>query len=87
MPTATVTSKGQITLPIKVRTALSLDAGDRVEFIETEKGRFVMIPVTRSVRELKGMFYDKRRKPVSIEEMNEAIGRNASRLHKAINRR
>jgi AbrB family looped-hinge helix DNA binding protein len=85
--TATVTSKGQITLPVKVRAALSLSAGDRVEFIEMEKGRFVMVPVTRSVRELKGMLYDKRRKPVSIEEMNEAIGRNASRLHKAINRR
>jgi hypothetical protein len=37
-----------------------------------------MIPATRSVRELKGLFYDKRRKPVTIEQMNAAIARRAS---------
>ena len=78
MATATVTSKGQITLPIRVRTALGLRPGDRVEFVELEKGQFTMIPATRSVKELKGLFYDKRRKPVTVEEMNAAIARRAS---------
>jgi AbrB family looped-hinge helix DNA binding protein len=80
MATATVTSKGQITIPAKVRSALGLDAGDRVEFVETEKGQFAMIAATRSVQELNGLFRHKqRRKPVSIEEMNAAIARGASR--------
>ena len=51
MATATVTSKGQITIPVRVREALGLDAGDRVEFVEFEKGQFAIIPATRSVRE------------------------------------
>jgi antitoxin PrlF len=79
LASATVTSKGQITIPVQVRTALGVDAGDRIEFVEVEKGQFAIIPATRSVRELKGLFQDKRRKPVSIEEMNAAIARRASR--------
>ncbi|MCI4605520.1 AbrB/MazE/SpoVT family DNA-binding domain-containing protein, partial [Pseudomonas fluorescens] len=35
MATATLTSKGQITIPVQVRTALGLETGDRVEFVET----------------------------------------------------
>jgi len=79
MASATVTSKGQITIPIKVRAALGLDAGDRVEFVEQEDGKFAIIAATRSVRELKGLYQGRRSKPVSIEEMNAAIARRASR--------
>jgi len=75
---ATITSKGQITIPIQVRTALGVDTGDRIEFVEIEKGQFVIVPINRSVRELKGMLRVKGRKPVSIEEMNRAIARRAT---------
>jgi antitoxin PrlF len=78
MATATVTSKGQITIPSRVRQALGLDAGDRVEFVEQDKGQFAIIPANRSIRELKGLFQGKRSKPVSIEEMNAAIRKRAS---------
>ncbi len=78
MATATLTSKGQITIPRRVRTALGIDAGDRVEFVETDRGQFAMIAATRSVQELKGLFRGKRSKPVSIEEMNAAIAKRAS---------
>ncbi len=78
MASATITSKGQITVPVRIRKALGLDAGDRVEFVEIEKGRFAIIAATRPVRELKGMFQDKRRKPVTIEEMNASIARRAT---------
>ena len=77
MAAATVTSKGQITIPVEVRTALGLDAGDRVEFVEVEKGRFAIVAATRSVQELKGLFQSKRSKPVSISEMNAAIAKRA----------
>ena len=72
MSSATVTSKGQITIPIDVRQALNVDAGDRVEFVEIEAGRFEVVAATRSVRELRGMF-GKAAKRVTIEEMNRAI--------------
>lgn len=79
MATATLTSKGQVTIPVKVRAALGLDAGDRVEFVEVGKGEFNIVAATRSVRELSGMLYRKGRKPVSIEEMNAAIAKGAAR--------
>ncbi len=78
MASATITSKGQITIPIRVRESLGLDAGYRVDFVEIEAGKFAIVPATRTIRELKGMFQDKRRKPVSIEEMNAAIASGAA---------
>jgi antitoxin PrlF len=76
---ATITSKGQITIPVQVRTALGVDIGDRIEFVEVEKGQFAIVAATRSVRELEGRFQGKRSKPVSIAEMNAAIAKRASR--------
>lgn len=73
MPSATVTSKGQITIPIEVRADLGLDTGDRVEFIRSERtGRYEVIPATLSVQALKGIV-PRPKKPVSISDMNEAI--------------
>jgi AbrB family looped-hinge helix DNA binding protein len=74
---ATLTSKGQITIPAKVRAALGVDAGDRVEFVEVAPGRYEFIAATRSVTALKGMF-GKPRKAVSIAEMNAAIARRGA---------
>ncbi len=54
MTTATLTSKGQITIPATVRAALGVDAGDRVEFVEIAAGRYEVIAATRSVTALKG---------------------------------
>ena len=56
MTTATVTSKGQITIPANVRLALQVQPGDRVEFVEVDPGRFEVVAATVSVTELKGMF-------------------------------
>ena len=72
MTTATVTSKGQITIPAQIREALHVGAGDRVEFVALESGRYELIAVTRPVTALKGMF-GKPGKVVSIEDMNVAI--------------
>jgi AbrB family looped-hinge helix DNA binding protein len=72
MATATMTTKGQITVPAAVRSALGVEAGDRVEFIQIEPGRFELVAATGSVTILKGMLR-KPAKPVSVEEMNRAI--------------
>ena len=78
MPAAILTSKGQITIPKQVREALGLEAGDRLEFVETGKGVFEVVAASRDVRELKGMI-DRPRRPVSIEDMRKAITRRAGR--------
>lgn len=72
MTTATITTKGQITIPASVRQALAVDTGDRVEFVEIEPGQFLFMAANRSVTELRGMF-GKPKKPVSVEEMNRVI--------------
>ena len=79
MACATVTAKGQITIPSQVRSALGLDIGDRIEFVEIEKGQFLIIPATGSIQELKGMARGRRKRPVSFEEMDRAIAKGASR--------
>jgi antitoxin PrlF len=79
MTTATITSKGQITIPASVRAAMSLEAGTKVEFVEVAPKRFEIIPINRSVMELKGMFAHKAlKRPVTIEEMNEAVKQAAA---------
>jgi len=78
MTTATVTSKGQITIPKSVREQLGLDAGDQVEFVKSGDGVFTIVAVTRDVRELKGLV-PKPARPVSIEDMNRAVVRMGTR--------
>ncbi|QOR69430.1 AbrB/MazE/SpoVT family DNA-binding domain-containing protein [Ruania alkalisoli] len=77
MPSATVTSKGQITIPASVRASLHLAAGDRVEFIELPDGNYEFVPATRPVRSLKG-FFGQPKRVVTLEEMDAAIARSAS---------
>ena len=76
--TATLTSKGQITIPLKVRRKLGLDAGDRVEFVELAPGEFALKAVTEDVRSLKGMIR-RPASPISIDAMNAAIKRRGAR--------
>jgi antitoxin PrlF len=78
MPTATVTTKGQITIPKEVRDAMGIEAGDRVEFVAEEKGVYKVVAATKDVRHLKGLV-PKPAKPVSVEEMNRAVTRAPSR--------
>ncbi|MBR8279101.1 AbrB/MazE/SpoVT family DNA-binding domain-containing protein [Burkholderia vietnamiensis] len=73
MTAATITPKGQVTIPVEVRNQLGLQAGDRIEFSLNEAtGRYEVYPATRSLTSLKGIV-KKPSKPVSIEEMNRAI--------------
>lgn len=71
MSTATVTTKGQITIPADVRRRLGLASGDRVEFVEMDGG-FAIKPTIDDIRSLKGLLR-KPAKPVSIAEMNAVI--------------
>lgn len=72
MTTATMTSKGQITIPALVRVALGVEAGDRVEFVMVEPGRYELVAAAQPVTALKGLV-GKPATPVTISEMNAAI--------------
>jgi AbrB family looped-hinge helix DNA binding protein len=78
MSTATLTSKGQITIPAQVRNRLGISPGDKIEFVALGDREFAIVPATRSIKELRGIFRGRRQKPVSVEEMNEAIARKAA---------
>jgi len=79
MPTATLTSKGQITLPKAVRDRLQIDTGDQVDFVLNENGDIVVRPLTLDITELKGLLQRPRKRPVSIAAMNAAIVRQHSK--------
>lgn len=73
MPTAKMTSKGQITIPVELRKALGLKPGVRIDFVETEPGIYTLRPRTGSIMDLAGCL-PKLDHVVTVEEMDEAIG-------------
>ena len=77
MTEATLTSKGQITIPKAVREALGVTTGDRIEFLGTDKG-FVIVPVKRDLNALCGMFKGRRAKPATLDEIKSAISEMGS---------
>ena len=77
MTSATVTSKGQVTIPVDVRTKLGLRPGSRLAFVPTDKGGFEIHPEAASIKDLKGTV-PRPVQPVSVEEMSEAIAASAT---------
>ncbi|KQN77298.1 AbrB/MazE/SpoVT family DNA-binding domain-containing protein [Devosia sp. Leaf64] len=73
MSTATITSKGQITLPKDVREDLGLKEGDKVDF-EKIGERYVIRPRNRSAIELAGVLHRPGMRAMTVEEMDEALG-------------
>lgn len=69
---ASLSSKGQVTVPAEVRRKLGLQAGSKVDFLINEHDHLEMIPVAKSVKDLKGIV-PKPEKPISLEEMDAAI--------------
>lgn len=74
---ATLTSKGQVTIPKTVRDALHLRTGDRLDFILESDGTVRVLPITGSVKRLKGLL-PKPSRALTVEEMNEAIAKGAA---------
>jgi AbrB family looped-hinge helix DNA binding protein len=81
MHKAKLTSKGQITLPVEVRNAMRLKAGEKVAFFEGPDGEF-MIRRVGSILELEGCLAGLDL-PRTDEEMNELLHRRAVELDEA----
>ncbi|WP_295538181.1 type II toxin-antitoxin system PrlF family antitoxin [uncultured Pseudacidovorax sp.] len=69
---ASMTSKGQITIPADVRRQMGLGTGERVVFTTLDDGTTVMRAKTRSIQDLRGLLKPehKGRKPVAVEDMD-----------------
>lgn len=78
MPASTLTSKGQITIPREVRNRLHLKTGSRVDFIVEASGQVVLKSLDNNFRSVRGIVRSRRKRLVSIKEMNEAIAQGYS---------
>jgi antitoxin PrlF len=79
MPAATLTSKGQITVPKEIRDALGLKTGDRLGFRIKDDGTVIVLAETVDLADLRGAIRPRVR-GVSLDDMRAAV-------HKAVKAR
>ena len=87
MPIATVTSKGQITIPKEVRDHLRLSSGDRLEFVVDPQGAVVLKPARRAARDLFGLLKRRTPSPVGSRELDAEIAGVIAEDHERIRRK
>lgn len=73
---ATLTSKGQLTVPKAIRDQLRLRPGDKLDFVVQVDGRIEVVPKRSAMTELKGMISPPRT-GISLEGMEDAIAEGA----------
>ena len=74
--TVTVTSKGQVTLPVEARRRLGIRAGSKLEFVVKGDDRLEVLVVGGSAKELKGLL-PRPKRALSLDDMERAIARGA----------
>lgn len=77
MQCATITSKGQLTVPKAIREYLALESGDKIEFIIEENGQVILSPKNLEVENIFGIVNTK--KTASVEQMNAAIAQRMAK--------
>jgi antitoxin PrlF len=78
MPSAKITSKGQITVPKEIRKALGVQTGDRLAFRIRDDGTVLVEPETLDLMSLRGSVRTVV-KGVTVEAMDDAIRRSRGR--------
>lgn len=73
---ATLTSKGQITVPIEIRNRLGLQAGDRLDF-QLKEGKVELTKVTGSLDSFISAL-PKAKRCFTTDQINDAIAAGAS---------
>ena len=66
---ATLTSKGQTTIPKEIRDSLGMKAGDRMTFTLMPDATVVMRVKSKSITALAGVLHKKGRKTVPVEQL------------------
>lgn len=67
---ATLTSKGQTTIPKEIRDSLGMKSGDRMTFTLMPDATVVMRVKSKSITELAGKLHKKGRKPISVDHLS-----------------
>ena len=75
MATATLTTKGQVTIPKEIRETLKLHSGDKIEIIVTGKGEAIIRPISKKVDEIFCKLHRSGKKAVTLEAMDDAVGK------------
>ncbi len=75
MALATLTTKGQVTIPKEIRESLKLHTGDKIEIIVTEKREAIIRPISKKVDDIYCKLHKPGREVVSLEVMDDAIRR------------
>ena len=73
MAVATLTTKGQVTIPKKIRESLKLHTGDKIEIIVTENREAIIRPISKKVDDMFCKLHNSDRKAVTLEAMDDAI--------------
>ena len=73
MPLATLTSKGQVTIPKSIRSQLRLHSGDQLDFVVHDDGTITLRKRALRVDDVFGAFADRATRPISVEELDEVI--------------
>ena len=87
MASSTITSKGQITIPIEIRRRLGLRSGDRLEFLFGSDGEVIVRPKRVRLESLFGILRKPGQRTVSVREMDEAVRKSVGKARKRISRR
>lgn len=82
MSKSTVTSKGQVTIPKKIRMTAMIHEGAQLDFQIQSDGNILIIPIQTHISHLKGIIKSKRKKPVSLAEMKKTISDGAQEAMK-----
>ena len=79
MSFATITSKGQVTIPKDIRDSLQLRSGDKIEIVVTHSGEAVIRRVSPEVDDVFKSLHREGRRAVSVDQMKDAIRRRITR--------
>ena len=73
---ATLTSKGQVTLPKEIRDRLSLDAGAILDFQIQADNTITARRVLPDARRIRGLLKSPHAAPLTVEQMDEALAKH-----------
>ena len=73
MALATLTTKGQVTIPKKIRDSLKLHTGDKIEIIVTEEREAIIRPISKKVDDIFCKLHKPGQTAVSLETIDNAI--------------
>jgi antitoxin PrlF len=74
MSIATLTSKGQVTIPASIRAKLRLGEGSRIDFRPEADGSVRLVPMTKTIDEVAGMLWRPGSKRIVAADMRAVAG-------------